>query len=459
MKKIISYFKVAPKRMSESLSAKKYDIVLHIGAPKTGSSAIQKFLLENKKHLADNGFYYPEHGLDENGISGGHSVLGLSLVNGETQKSKEILQSYIADAKNNNMTLLLSAESFFNHHNKLAKLVEGYRCKVIAFFRDPLESLFSSYNQSIKRHFNTTHIAQVCKSVLLNKSYANSHVYAQWIDSFGKSNVTILEYNKQYFTKHPIQEVFLLNIGLDTKIINKIKPKNLEQINKSYSLAELEFKRVLNHVLDKDNKKENFEIDWQLQKISDKREETRTLIDELSSDLYDSLYKKLDEDRSKLIEYGMLCLQKPQNNETAHRQNKYLYKNKINDILKIVEYFKNEQADLYDYMRLKIPEYMQNKINISCDVLNLAEWFDIDIEMLSGRAETWFSQAQLTNMAAGQYKEADFLRDIATLLLHRGDVGNADKIVSKALELRPNGPGIIKLKETILKSKVTNAKH
>jgi hypothetical protein len=56
-----------------------YDVVFHIGAPKTGASAIQKFLLENRQALKSLGFYYPEHALDENGVSGGHTGFGLKI--------------------------------------------------------------------------------------------------------------------------------------------------------------------------------------------------------------------------------------------------------------------------------------------------------------------------------------------------------------------------------------------
>ena len=40
------------------------DVIFHIGAPKTGSTAIQKFCLENRETLKEHGLYYPYHGVD-----------------------------------------------------------------------------------------------------------------------------------------------------------------------------------------------------------------------------------------------------------------------------------------------------------------------------------------------------------------------------------------------------------
>lgn len=450
MKKLLNRFKITPKRTKEtSSSAKYYDAVIHIGAPKTGSSAIQKFLLENRAILALNGYYYPEHGLDENGVSGGHSELGLSLINNDIEKAQTIFNDYIAQAKEKELILLISAESLFNHHEKLHALTKNYRCKIVSFFREPLEALFSNYNQSVKRHFNTTHISHICKNVLINNGLGNSSTYGKWIDSFGKENMTILEYNLEYFKKHSIQEVFLTHIGLDTKTIKQIKPKEFQQINKSYTLAELEFKRVLNQVLDKENKKENNEIDRVLQKLSDAKQENRTLINELSTDTHDKLYNKFEEVREKLVEYGMVSFSKTAPIKKDHQQNKYLYRKKMNDILDIVEYFKEKKPEIHRYLVSKILEHAQNQKKLSCEITSLTEWFDIVSEILPSRKEPWFSQAQLNNMANGKYKELFFLKDIAVLLLQKGDIENADKIITKALEIRPNGPAIIKLKQTI----------
>lgn len=453
MKKLLDRFK--SKKLEQPLvQMSNYDVVVHIGAPKTGSSAIQKFLLENRDTLAKNGYYYPKHGLDENGISGGHSGLGLSLINDDMQQAKSFFDAYITQAKEKNLTLLLSAESLFNYHAKFYELVHGYDCRVIAFFREPLEALFSNYNQSVKRHFNTSHISKICENALQNKSFGSSGIYKRWIELFGEEHVAILEYDLEYFKKFSIVEVFLSSLGVEQKAIEKIKPKKFEQVNKSYTLAELEFKRVLNHVLDKENKKENFEIDWLLQRLSDAKQENRTLLSELSVDMYEELNENFATTRAKMTEYGMQSYSTPSKTQTKHQQDIYAYKEKVIDILNIVAYIKKENQDLYNYVVSQISQHVKKHSTLSYDVLKLLEWFDMSHEMYQAmKKEHWFSQAQLNNMSAGKYKEPDFLRDIATLLFHRGDIENADKLISRALELRPTGPAIQALKEKIREHK------
>ncbi|MBD3842004.1 MAG: hypothetical protein IE909_09000, partial [Campylobacterales bacterium] len=81
----------------------------------------------------------------------------------------------------------------------------------------------------------------------------------------------------------------------------------------------------------------------------------------------------------------------------------------------------------------------------SFEVETLAQWFNIPYK--TTKQALWFNQHQLNGMAAGNYKEADFLRDIAVLLKNKGDSDSAKKLIQKALSLRPNGPVIKKLYE------------
>ena len=60
-------------------------IIIHVGPAKTGTSALQYFLLRNRNELKKVGYYYPEHRIDENDISGGHSKLDI--------KKKQLMSS------------------------------------------------------------------------------------------------------------------------------------------------------------------------------------------------------------------------------------------------------------------------------------------------------------------------------------------------------------------------------
>ena len=121
------------------------DVIFHIGAPKTGSTAIQKFCLENRETLKEHGLYYPNHGVDKNGISGGHSSLGQALIENRLDDAATILGNYVKEAKDDNCVLLLSAESIFYSPDKLTVILGNLKYKVVVFYRAPQEALYSNY--------------------------------------------------------------------------------------------------------------------------------------------------------------------------------------------------------------------------------------------------------------------------------------------------------------------------
>ena len=48
------------------------NVYIHVGPPKTGTSAVQKWLNSNQRFLKENGIYYPSHNVDSNGVSSGN---------------------------------------------------------------------------------------------------------------------------------------------------------------------------------------------------------------------------------------------------------------------------------------------------------------------------------------------------------------------------------------------------
>lgn len=413
------------KGFNKSLK-QELDVIVHIGAPKTGTSAIQDFLLDFRKDLENIGFYYPLHGKDINNISGGHSNIGLSLINEDYKNAKYLYDNYLNEAKKKNLTLILSAESFYNHAAKFKKIVGDESIKIIAFNRDPLDSLFSNYNQGVKRHFWTNNLAQHCKNMLVQKQILSltGGVTEKWKEYFGIENVEIQKYDKELFSHVSIQEIFLESVGMSKHFIERIKPKNNKIVNKSYSTAALEFKRVVNYVLDRDNAKSNNELDWYLQSHSDKVDERVKPYFELPNDIISSLEEKF---ATKV--------------EIISLQNSFSYSKRLQNILLIVESIKEEKPELYSYISKCIEVYIASNKTLLFDIKQLCGWFDIYVEFSDERS-LWFSQNILNNMAEGNFKESDFLREIASLLQSRGDEENAYKIITKALELRPKGKRI-----------------
>ena len=133
-------------------------ILLHIGPPKTGSSAIQKCFSDNRNALLESGIFYPAHLTDANGISSGHQETILSPnERGEfvidRAKIAQVIAQFTASSAH---TMVLSSEAFFRRAGNLVRILPN--CEIIAFVRNPIDFIESQYNQSVKRHMNAKKI-------------------------------------------------------------------------------------------------------------------------------------------------------------------------------------------------------------------------------------------------------------------------------------------------------------
>src|SRR5215204_5967792 len=70
----------APKIRADQMAGK---LILHIGATKTGTSAIQSAVARNRATLLANGIYYPEYDADEKAqagrVTGGNGAIFRAL--------------------------------------------------------------------------------------------------------------------------------------------------------------------------------------------------------------------------------------------------------------------------------------------------------------------------------------------------------------------------------------------
>lgn len=214
-------------------------IVIHVGPPKSGTSAVQKWLTENRERLIVQGFYYPEHGVDKNGISSGNLfALFESLPNGnlEFSNKKLALLEKNADFKKCH-TVILSSEFFFQHIVLLAeKLPEA---TFLAYIRFPLEVVESSYNQGVKRHGHTQAFGVSKRPLhyqlqdLINK-----------MKVAGTKRFKLRPYLKGCFYDGNLISDFLYSVGLNPALYTGGKEQ--PRVNPSYTLEALEFKRWFN---------------------------------------------------------------------------------------------------------------------------------------------------------------------------------------------------------------------
>ena len=208
--------------------------IIHIGPPKTGTSAIQKWLKDHADCLMSNGVYYPEHQQDSNGISSGNFLSVFSAHNGDYVYSPQKLQDTIAKAQTANChTLLLSSEFFFSRLPTLLKAIPDAQC--IAYVRNPAQLHESHYNQSVKRHGNTAVIKRA--ETLPMHTLKRLGEYGQQL---GKK-LTLRAYHDDLFVNKSIVCDFLSVVFNNNDIDFDVKAP--ERVNPGYCLEALEIKR------------------------------------------------------------------------------------------------------------------------------------------------------------------------------------------------------------------------
>jgi hypothetical protein len=133
-------------------------LILHVGLPKTGSSALQSYLSEHSDELARLGISYPWSAPAESTLiptSGNGARIAHYIASGEVSlAARELAEATSTDAN----TLVLSSELFglfgVNEWSSFKDFCTGSgidRVTIVAFFREPIGYLSSAYNQTVKR--------------------------------------------------------------------------------------------------------------------------------------------------------------------------------------------------------------------------------------------------------------------------------------------------------------------
>ncbi len=223
-------------------------IYLHIGAGKTGTSALQSQLAINKDVLSEHGIYYPTSSSEERAkkykITSGNAVdLGLLLRDDESEVAqiKKVIKNHINNAKGKD--ILLSSETmeiFSSKNGKICKdfaLDLGYEVKVIYYVRALADSLVSLYHQTIKRHNNTNEFTAFIK----NKQKRLLETIERSGAVFGFENLILKNYD---LAKDNIFVDFLVDV-LGIQDTQEFTIKN-KKVNRSLTKSEILLMKHMN---------------------------------------------------------------------------------------------------------------------------------------------------------------------------------------------------------------------
>jgi len=217
------------------MNSRKQRIIIHTGPGKTGSSAIQAWLVSQESFLKKHGIYYPSHKLATDKISSGnlteiltHQADGLWKV--DANKVTSLLKGF---KQSDYSVLLLSSEFFFHNIVDIKQHIPD--AEFIAYVRNPVELLESNYNQAVKRH---SKIHRFVPPEALN------HYFWQYLsnvfDKVDNADLYLRPYDKTLMQGGNIVSDLLSVLHIEIDVEDK-------KINPSFTFQCLEFKRLLNH--------------------------------------------------------------------------------------------------------------------------------------------------------------------------------------------------------------------
>ena len=236
-------------------------LILHIGTPKTGTTALQQFLHANREALATRGFHYatPSHGLREASRVAAALNLGESrAVHGFFARHEDLARRRGAH------TLLVSAERFslmsvvdammrrevcVNGVKRDHTLIETLQSlipkgidnrQIVCYFRRPDRYAESLYSQHVKRGmiFDGTfeNFLPIIRPALLYNQNMRS-----WSDVFGKESCFVRSYER---VEADIVRDFMRNVLNIDDLTYFVHLENAG--NERVSRDALEFKRLRN---------------------------------------------------------------------------------------------------------------------------------------------------------------------------------------------------------------------
>ncbi len=224
------------------------DVILHIGAPKAGSSSIQAFFSRNSQSLAEHGFYYPRHELGPNGISGGHSVFAEAVRDGNVKVAEDWFHEALRESARQGRTLLVSSEALYGKLSVFEHLFEAVgNLSVIGYFRHPVELVVSDYAQRVRRAGLTLSLPEFCEEV---NERSKRHFYEgrpllAWRNLCESGACRIRPFDEQIFAHSSLERDVLDLLGIaETRNFGLHE----RRVNASYSPSLLEFRRVLNEI-------------------------------------------------------------------------------------------------------------------------------------------------------------------------------------------------------------------
>lgn len=210
----------------------QYDFFLHIGANKTGSSAIQSFIGANLELFQKAGFVVPDSSLGWSSRVTGEHVFAFQryIVAADVDGLTSVFDQLHASA--GGKTVLCSAENLSNpgRHQAFAKVGSKYKVKVILYIRrqdDLIASSWQQWQSKVSDDFNAWLIGA------LQSMGHWERVISAWESVVGTGNVIVRVFERESFPDGNVMLDFLECLGIPHQSVSPKFPAG--DINPSFN--------------------------------------------------------------------------------------------------------------------------------------------------------------------------------------------------------------------------------
>lgn len=219
-------------------------LFLHVGPHKTGTTSIQKFLLDNRVELFKSNLVYPKRFQT---IFGHHKFRDVAQKEAFSDEDLAFFNDESSD-------FLISSEDFISLNKQnfeyLRNAFESKQVIVLFTWRRASFKLYSIWQETVK-HGGTQsffayyheHLARPAQSQMLSADIKLN----MFCNVFGKNNVKIIDYESSTRGNTLLQDfVSCLDLEWDPSFVTP--ENNSDAVNRSMKLADIEIIRALNQI-------------------------------------------------------------------------------------------------------------------------------------------------------------------------------------------------------------------
>ena len=189
-----------------------YDLILHIGASKAGSSAIQDFLRRNKNIFRELGYIIPDKNLGLSEKVTGEHVFALQNFFDDSDSAGLTSAISALIGEENNHTVILSAENISNldNYKYFRKTCKRFRVKIIFYIRRQDEFFSSAWQQWYSKIYSDMYAWLISS---MNKIGNWKSTIEDWESLVGKQNIKVRIFDQSEFSKGNICFDFIECLG------------------------------------------------------------------------------------------------------------------------------------------------------------------------------------------------------------------------------------------------------